>query len=246
MATATTTTDVTTLFIADIHLGREQPQISEQFVAFLQHKAVSAEALYILGDLFEVWIGDDALQPEHEAAIDALRTLSAKGVPVYVMRGNRDFLMAEGFEAMSGCQLLDDPTVIDLYGTPTLLMHGDSLCSDDEEYQAFRAKTRTPAWRSWFLGMTTEERLAFAQQARQESQSRSQAKPLAIMDVNQERVVAAMRSGGVTRFIHGHTHRPAIHSLEIDGRSARRIVLGDWYSQSSYLSVTPEGYKLEN
>ncbi len=245
MATTTITTRVSaTLFIADIHLGKEQPQISEQFVHFLQNEAASARALYILGDLFEVWIGDDAVQPEHEPALTALKTLTTRNVPVYVMRGNRDFLMADGFEALTGCHLIDDPTTIDLYGKNTLLMHGDTLCTDDVKYQDFRATTRNPAWQTWFLGMTEQERLAFAQKVRQESQSQSQQKTAAIMDVSQRAVFEIMRDRNVTHLIHGHTHRPAIHSFEMGGQTAQRIVLGDWYHQSSYLRVGPEGYEL--
>ncbi len=235
---------MTTLFVADIHLGTEHPQISEQFVAFLRNEASSAEVLYILGDLFEVWIGDDAVQPEHKAAINALKTLTSSGVPVCVMRGNRDFLMAEGFETLTGCRLLADPTVIDLYGQQTLLMHGDSLCTDDEAYQKFRHQTRTPQWQARFLAMTPEERLAFAHKARQESRSHNQKQPMEIMDVNQATVLKTMREHEVKQLIHGHTHRPAVHVLEIDGQLAHRTVLGDWYTQRSYLRVTGADYEL--
>ena len=234
------------LFIADIHLGNEHPEISQRFVEFLQQQAVAAEAVYILGDLFEVWIGDDAVQPEHQAAIDALKQLTSAGTPVFVMHGNRDFLLGQGFEEMSGCQLISDPLLIDLHGGPTLLMHGDSLCSDDDEYMQMRQQLRSSAWQQQFLGASIEQRLQVARQYRDESRSRSQNKSLEIMDVNANTVIATMRQHGVTQLIHGHTHRPAVHELEIDGQAAQRIVLGDWYSQNSSLYCDETGCQLSN
>ncbi len=237
---------MSTLFIADIHLGNEHPEISQRFVEFLQQQAVAAEAIYILGDLFEVWIGDDALQPEHQPAIDALKALTDSGTPVYVMHGNRDFLLAQGFEQMTGCQLINDPLLIDLYGSPTLLMHGDSLCTDDSEYMQMRDQLRSPAWQQQFLGANVKQRLQVARQYRDESRSRSQNKALEIMDVNTNAVIATMREHGVAQLIHGHTHRPAVHELEIDGQAAQRIVLGDWYSQNSSLHCDETGCQLSN
>lgn len=237
---------MSTLFIADIHLGGEHPEISRRFVEFLERQAPGCEALYILGDLFEVWIGDDAVQAEHRAALQALRRLTDQGVPVRIMHGNRDFLLGHGFEALSGCQLIDDPQVIDLYGTRTLVMHGDSLCSDDVDYQQLRRQLRDPAWQRQFLAASEAQRLAIAKQYRDASRNRTREKTEAIMDVNPAAVVEAMRAYGVTQLIHGHTHRPALHELEIDGRPARRIVLGDWYSQDSSLRCDASGCRLSN
>lgn len=237
---------MSTLFIADIHLGIEHPEISQRFVEFLQQQTVAAEALYILGDLFEVWIGDDAIQPEHQAAIDALKQLSDSGTPVYVMHGNRDFLLGKRFEELTGCQLISDPLLIDLHGTPTLLMHGDSLCTDDSEYMQMRQQLRSPQWQQQFIAASIEQRLQVARQYRDESRSRSKSKPLEIMDVNAEAVIAAMHEHDVTQLIHGHTHRPAVHNLKFDDQTAQRIVLGDWYSQNSSLHCDENGCRLSN
>lgn len=235
---------MSTLFIADIHLGNEHPEISQRFVEFLQQQAVAAEALYILGDLFEVWIGDDAVQPEHQAAIEALKQLTDAGTPVYVMQGNRDFLLGQTFEALSGCQLIKDPLLIDLYGSPTLLMHGDSLCTDDSEYMQMRQQLRSPAWQRPFLAASVEQRLQTARQYRDKSRQRSQNKSMEIMDVNADAVEAVMAQHGVTQLIHGHTHRPAVHALTINAQTAKRIVLGDWYSQNSSLHCDEAGCRL--
>lgn len=237
---------MSTLFIADTHLGGEHPAISRRFVEFIDNEAPTAEALYILGDLFEVWIGDDAVQDEHRAALQALRRLSDTGVPTYLLHGNRDFLLGQGFEALTGCQLIQEPVVIDLYGTRTLLLHGDTLCSDDVDYQKMRSQLRNPAWQQQFLSASIEQRLAIANQYRSESRSRIREKPDAIMDVNRDTVIETMRAHGVTRLIHGHTHRPAVHDLEIDGQPAQRIVLGDWYSQNSSLKCDASGCYLNN
>ena len=237
---------MSTLFIADIHLGNEHPEISQRFVEFLQQQVVAAEALYILGDLFEVWIGDDAVQPEHQVAIDALKQLTDTGIPVYVMHGNRDFLLGQGFEKMTGCVLISDPLLIDLHGTPTLLMHGDSLCTDDNEYMQMRSQLRSPQWQQQFLAASIERRLQVARQYRDESRSRSQNKSLEIMDVNSKAVISTMREFGVTQLIHGHTHRPAVHDIEVDNKTAKRIVLGDWYSQNSSLLCDDTSCRLSN
>lgn len=234
------------LFIADIHLGNEHPEISQRFVQFLQQQAVAAEAVYILGDLFEVWIGDDAVQAEHQPAIDALKQLTDSGTPVYVMHGNRDFLLGQEFEQITGCKLINDPLLIDLHGTPTLLMHGDSLCTDDSEYMQMRQQLRSPQWQQQFLAATLEQRLQVARQYRDESRSRSQNKSLEIMDVNSDAVLTAMREHNVTQLIHGHTHRPAIHEIKVDDQAAKRIVLGDWYSQNSSLHCDKQGCRLSN
>jgi len=235
---------MSTLFISDLHLSAERPHLIEQFVALTQDEARKAETLYILGDLFEAWLGDDAVLPDMAVVIDALKALTESGVPVYVMAGNRDFLMGQGFEAMTGAQLINDPTVIDLYGTPTLLMHGDTLCTDDVTYQQVRAQVRDPAWIAAALAMSIEERIQTAQKMRAQSQAHTQNTAEEIMDVNADAVTEALRKYGVTRLIHGHTHRPAVHSLQVDGQAATRIVLGDWYQQASLLRCNKAGCEL--
>lgn len=235
---------MSTLFISDLHLSAERPHLIEQFIALTRGEAREAEALYILGDLFEAWLGDDAVLPDIVPAIDALKELTESGVPVFVMAGNRDFLMSEGFETMTGAKLIDDPTVIDLYDTPTLLMHGDTLCTDDVTYQAVRAQVRDPAWIAAALAMNIEQRIEMAKQMRAQSRAHTQSTAEEIMDVNADAVTSALRQHGVTRLIHGHTHRPAIHSLEIDGNPATRIVLGDWYQQASLLRCDGESCEL--
>ncbi len=235
---------MSTLFISDLHLAGERPHLIQSFIALTRNEAREAEALYILGDLFEAWLGDDAVLPDLVPVIDALKALTESGVPVFVMAGNRDFLMGEGFEAITGARLIDDPTVIDLYGTPTLLMHGDTLCTDDVTYQAVRAQLRDPAWITAALAMSIEERIKTAQQMRAQSQAHTQATAEEIMDVNADAVTEALRRHGVRRLIHGHTHRPAVHELEIDGQPATRIVLGDWYQQASLLRCDESGCEL--
>jgi UDP-2,3-diacylglucosamine hydrolase len=222
------------LFISDLHLDRRRPEIIALFHEFLRSEARQAGALYILGDLFEAWIGDDAV-PASDPVLSALRELTASGVPVRVMRGNRDFLLGPGFEAATGATLLPDPTTIAIDGEPVLLLHGDALCTDDHEYQQFRAQVREPAWQAWFLGLGIDERIAYATRARQESSSRNQAIDDYLMDVNAGAVEQVLRDHGLRTMIHGHTHRPAVHELRIGGAEARRIVLGDWYDQGSVL-----------
>lgn len=227
---------MTTLFISDLHLDGSRPEITRLFFEFLGGEARDAEALYILGDLFEAWIGDDDDDPHHQAVIARLQDI-ARVVPVAVMRGNRDFLYGPRFAAMSGCRLLPDAEVIELHGTPTLLMHGDQLCTDDGEYQAVRTMARDPAWQKAVLAKPLAERREMAREARRQSTIENAMKTSAIMDVNADAVAVAMREHGVTHLIHGHTHRPAVHEFELDGRPAQRIVLGDWYDQGSVLRV---------
>lgn len=217
---------MTTLFIADLHLSKEQPETLRLFLSFLQGPAARADALYILGDLFEAWLGDDLVLPEYQSTVDALRQLTASGVTVYVMHGNRDFLLGEKFAATTGCTLLNDPTVIDLYGTPTLLMHGDLLCSDDLAYQQLRTQLRDEKWIAQFLTRTPQERIAIAQKLREQSKAETSYKAEAIMDVNAITVSDYMQQYGVTRLIHGHTHHPAVHE---HGVGKTRYVLGDWH-----------------
>jgi len=236
----------TTLFISDLHLCGARPAITGLFLDFLRRRARTSDALYILGDLFEYWIGDEAVeQEEFRSIIRGLRELTASGTPVFVMHGNRDFLMGNDFEKTTGSRLLKDPAHIDLYGAPTLLMHGDSLCTDDTEYMTFRAKVRSPAWQKEFLGKSIAERDRIVRDFREISKSSTAAKKPEIMDVNQKAVESVMREHRVQRLIHGHTHRPKEHVFNLDDRPARRMVLGDWYEQGSVLSVDARGWVLE-
>ena len=226
---------MTALFISDLHLAANRPEISTLFVHFLETRARQAKALYILGDLFEVWFGDDMILPDYHPAIAAMKALSDSGVPLYLMHGNRDFFMGEKLMQLCGATLLDDPAVIDLDGVPTLLMHGDTLCTDDVEYMKFRAMVRNPQWQAEVLSKSPEERLALAKKFRDMSKAETSNKAEDIMDVNQAEVERMFSTHPVQRLIHGHTHRPAIHDLNLNGQSVQRIVLGDWYAQGSVL-----------
>ncbi|MFV8835321.1 UDP-2,3-diacylglucosamine diphosphatase [Aquisalimonas sp.] len=236
-----------TVFIADLHLDERRPQIVQLFMQFLQQTAGRTDALYILGDLFEAWIGDDAVPADHPV-IQALAAFSATGTPLYVMRGNRDFLLGDRFAEATGATMLDDPTIVRLGDEPVLLMHGDLLCTDDHEYQQFRAMVNDPAWQAQFLARSVDERIALAKEARDESASRNSMladTSDSIMDVNGDTVTATMREHGVHRLIHGHTHRPDRHRFELDGRPAERIVLGDWFEQGSVLRYRDGDYDLK-
>ncbi len=237
---------MSTLFISDLHLSGEREAITELFIRFLQQRASAADALYILGDLFEVWPGDDMIQPDYESSIAAMKQLADSGIPLYVMPGNRDFLMGETFAEVSAATLLQDPTVIDLYGTPTLLMHGDTLCTDDVRYQEFRSMVRSDKWKNMFFSLPKEERLAMTTKYRKVSKEETAKKAMEIMDVNQQAVEDTMRAHNITRLIHGHTHRPAIHEFMLDNQPVKRIVLGDWYEQGSVLVCNKTGCQLEN
>ncbi len=233
------------LFISDLHLDPSRPEVSRAFHIFLQEQAGGAGALYILGDLVELWFGDDDDAPAAAELRAMLRATVDAGTPVFLMHGNRDFLIGERFAAEAGVQLLPDPSVIDLFGEPTLLMHGDSLCTDDREYMEFRTWIRDPARIAQFLAMPVEQRRAQIRELREETLARGRGKPAAITDVNQQSVEQAMRAHGVRQLIHGHTHRPASHRFSLDGRSALRVVLGDWYRQGSVLRASREGLQLE-
>jgi UDP-2,3-diacylglucosamine hydrolase len=237
---------VTTLFISDLHIDAARPAIIEQFLQFLESEAKSAAALYILGDLFESWIGDDAPDPAQAAAIAGLRALTSRGVPCFVMHGNRDFLLSRQFCDMSGAQLLPDPLIVTLYGEAVLVMHGDALCTDDRAYQRLRATVRDADWQRQFLALPIESRRALAGAARAGSQAHTAAMEHTITDVNPDSVAIALRAAGTSTLLHGHTHRPAIHALEIDGRPRTRIVLGDWYDQGSVLRWDPRGPELQS
>lgn len=234
-----------TLFISDLHLDGERQQITDLFLQFLQGEARQADALYILGDLFESWIGDDDDAPLAQQVQDALAALTGSGVKAYFMAGNRDFLVGAPFAARTGVGLLVDPTVIDLGGVPTLLMHGDTLCTDDVAYQAFRAQVRNPAWQQAFLAQPLAQRRAFAAQAREQSRLHTGSTMAQIMDVTDTAVHEALRASGAQRLIHGHTHRPGRHRVDLGGRPAERIVLGDWYDQGSVLCIDGADARLE-
>jgi UDP-2,3-diacylglucosamine hydrolase len=235
---------VTTLFISDLHLSGARPDITAQFLHFLQTEARSADALYILGDLFEFWIGDDDTDPEGRRVTDGLRALTRAGVPCYLMQGNRDFLLGRRFRERTGCRMLDDPTVVDLYGQPVLLLHGDTLCTDDHSYQRLRRIVRNPFVQWIFARLSLARREKIATRIRAGSQAHTYKAAAAIMDVNQGAVVQALKKAGVRVMVHGHTHRPAVHALRVDGEPATRIVLGDWYEQGSVLRWDRGGYEL--
>ncbi len=229
------------LFVADLHLDPARPEALACAEDFLRGEARAASALYILGDLFEAWIGDDDPAPEFEGLFAALRGLAGAGVAVRVLHGNRDFLLGEGFERRSGARLLPDPWAGEIAGQRVLLTHGDALCTADREYQAFRAQVRDPAYRRGFLARPLDERRRIAAEMRAESRRRTAGKPEAILDVDPGEVRAWMRRHGVRLLIHGHTHRPAVHRFELDGAPAVRAVLGDWYEQGSVLRLGADG-----
>jgi UDP-2,3-diacylglucosamine hydrolase len=234
-----------TLFISDLHLEAERPEIGVQFLAFLQGRARDADALYILGDLFESWIGDDDPSPYYAVIKTAVRELGNAGVPVFFMHGNRDFAIGEHFAAETGVTMLPDPHPLELYGANVLLSHGDALCTDDVEYQQVRAMTRNPEWLAMMLSKSIEERQAFTMQARQQSMERNKSLQEEITDVNQDAVEQAIRESGADILLHGHTHRPAVHPFHVDERPVHRIVLGDWYEQGSMVEWDKDGPRLE-
>jgi UDP-2,3-diacylglucosamine hydrolase len=234
-----------TLFISDLHLHPSRPATIACFREFLQRQQGQAEALYILGDLFEAWVGDDHPEAVYVQVRAALKECVDAGTPVFVMHGNRDFLIGEAFCQETGCCLIADPTLIDLYGTPTLLMHGDSLCIDDQDYQALRSRLRDPEWQRQALALPLEERIALAQEARELSVLNTQGKDEYIMDVNPEEVLRIVKANRVRLLIHGHTHRPGIHKLDVDHSRATRIVLGDWYQTGSVLTVDGQKRQLD-
>ncbi len=231
-----------TLFVSDLHLTPARPHLVAAFHEFVAGPARSAKALYILGDLFDAWLGDDQLREPLAAAVaGALGELPGRGVPVYIQCGNRDFLLGERFGQACHATMLPDSVVHDVQGTPTLLMHGDLLCTDDVDYQRFRAYRQDPKRRKRFLALPYFVRRTIAAVMRFGSSRATAAKSEVIMDVNADAVIAAMHEHGVTRLIHGHTHRPAHHTLVVDGRPCERWVLADWYRAASYLRVDAHG-----
>jgi len=235
---------MTTLFISDLHLDDQRPETTTLLKKFLRDEAVNADALYILGDLFEFWLGDDVPSECTLEVAAALSSLEGKGVPCYFMHGNRDFLLQEDYAKLAGMILLPQEHVANLYGEQVLLMHGDSLCTDDIPYQQFRALVRNPAWQQDFLAKTPQQRMQIALQARDASVEHKGNVDMNIMDVSPAEVLGVFERHGVLRMIHGHTHRPATHDLEVNGQVAQRIVLGDWYTQASVLRVQPGQYDL--
>lgn len=229
------------LFISDLHLMEARRDITEAFIEFLHSKAAHAEALYILGDFFEVWIGDDHDTSFNREIIEALANLSTEK---YIMHGNRDFLLGEAFCKSVGASLLNDPTVLSLGGRPALLMHGDSMCTRDEPYMQARRMLRNPAVQADLLSKSIDDRLQIAEGARQQSKDHTRESAEDIMDVTPEEVVREMQDHRVDLMIHGHTHRPAVHDLEINGRAAQRIVLGDWDKQGWYLEASGANLEL--
>jgi len=233
---------LSTLFISDLHLCSGRPQSTRAFFGFLEREARGADALYILGDLFEYWVGDDDLDdPFNAEVVAALARLVAGGVPVYLMHGNRDFVIGAAFARASGVQLLPDPTVLDLYGHAVLLMHGDTLCTLDLEYQTFRREARSQAWIDGLLGQPLAERKAAVEALRRKSEQEKRIKAPEIMDVAPAEVEAQLRRHGYPRLIHGHTHRPARHLHIVDGHACERWVLADWYQGGSYLACDESG-----
>jgi UDP-2,3-diacylglucosamine hydrolase len=233
-----------TLFISDLHLEADRPEIGEQFLDFLDEEAADAEALYILGDFFEYWVGDDDPDEYYGSIKRSLRAFTDSGVPVYFMHGNRDFMIGEKFAEETGVTILPDPSPLELYGKSVLLSHGDALCTDDTEYQQMRAMTRNPDWQAMMLAKPLEERLAIAKQARAQSQARNKTLSESIMDVNPDAVRQTISEYGVEILLHGHTHRPGIHGVEVDDHFAKRVVLGDWYDQGSVVRWDEDGVEL--
>ncbi|MEQ1579292.1 MAG: UDP-2,3-diacylglucosamine diphosphatase [Steroidobacteraceae bacterium] len=237
---------MSTLFISDLHLDGSRPEVTRQFLSFLKDEARNADALYILGDLFELWIGDDDTDPEKRLIVDALADLTRSSVHCYVLRGNRDFLLGERFSAESGCKLLEEGAVVDLYGKPVLLMHGDTLCTDDRSYQRLRRILHNRLVQFVLRNLSLARRNGLAAKIREGSKAHTTRTAPMIMDVNAGAVASAFADQRIDTLIHGHTHRPAIHKFEVAGRPVARIVLGDWYTQGSVLEWTRQGYELRS
>ena len=230
------------LLISDLHLEEQRPDISRAFLRFLETRAPQAEALYILGDFFEVWVGDDGMTPYQRSIASALRTLSESGTRIYLMHGNRDFMIGQAFCKEAGCTLLSDPHVAMLGGERVLLMHGDSLCTRDEGYMRLRRWLRNPLSLFILHHLSLAKRQKLAQKLRSTSKAETRMKASDIVDVTPDEVIRMMHKHKVRTLIHGHTHRPAIHSLQLDGQVAQRIVLGDWDRQGWALQIDESGW----
>jgi UDP-2,3-diacylglucosamine hydrolase len=237
---------MTTLFISDLHLSPENEALIRLTTEFLSTGTKGIESLYLLGDVFNTWLGDDIVPVEFEALITQLQQLHQAGIKTYLMVGNRDFMMGKRFAARCGCQLIADPTVINLYGVKTLLIHGDSLCIDDVSYQRYRRKTRNKFLQWCFLHLPVRYRQGISDKIKQKSREQKQSKSTMIMDVNQLEVSRLMQEYGVQYLIHGHTHRPAIHSFTLANKPAYRIVLGDWENKVSILKCNDQQFVLSD
>ena len=233
-------------FISDLHLSASRPEINRVFFEFLRGAARGAESLYILGDLFEYWAGDDdVFDPLNARVIGALAECARGGPQVHLMHGNRDFLLGEAFARASGAQLIADPVTLDLFGSKTLLTHGDTLCTDDRDYQAFRKEVRSQSWQDAFLALPLADRKGRIESLRARSESEKSRKPPEIMDVNRGAVESLLRKHGYPRLIHGHTHRPARHEHRVDGRTCERWVLPDWYKSGGVLVCDDKGCQMQ-
>lgn len=234
------------VFVSDVHLDEAAPEAQRQFLEFLRSLSARTRALYILGDLFEVWVGDDDTGGARDAVLEALKELTGSGVACFLLHGNRDFLIGGDFCRRTGCQLLPDPVIAELDGERVLLTHGDALCTDDHAYQELRSMVRLPAWQRRFLRLPLADRQLLANEARAGSRAHTARTIPKIMDVNATAVTAAFKAARVSRIIHGHTHRPAVHDALVEGRSVQRIVLGAWYEQGSYLAYESGRYELRS
>lgn len=234
------------LFISDLHLCEQAPHIEALFQQFMEQQAPKADELYVLGDLFEAWIGDDALDPLADRVIKVFNQYSSQGGKLYFMHGNRDFLLGETFAKTTGGQFLNDPYSLMLAGHSSLLMHGDSLCTQDEEYIAFRSLVRDPQWQQQFLSLSINERTNIAKDIRSQSKERGKTLPEQISDVTPSEVLRIMQQKQITLLIHGHTHRQARHDLTINKLQCERIVLGDWGETGSVLSISENSIELSN
>ena len=235
-----------TYFIADLHLAQNRPDITACFLSFLENDATNAEALYILGDLFEYWIGDDDDSPFVDEIAKGINTLSRAGTQVYFIHGNRDFLLGKRFAEKAGMTLLPEVDIIDIYGQKAVIMHGDTLCTRDLAYQKFRRKSRSWWWQSIVKSLPLFIRRKMAEDYRRKSANATAMKSQDIMDVTEDEVSKCLINNQCNLLIHGHTHRPNIHKLEVNGRPAKRVVLGDWYEQGSWLKFDINGYELMN
>ena len=235
---------MTRLFASDLHLDPARPEVTEQFLGLLQELEGRSGSLFLLGDLFEAWLGDDLPGALGETVAVALRKLANTGTALYLMQGNRDVMLGESFCEAAGALLLEDPCLLDIHGAQVLLTHGDALCTDDGAYQRLRALLRDPDVRSGLLALPEKQRRALAGEARAGSRAHQSRLSYEVMDVNAEAVVRLLRESGADVLLHGHTHRPGIHQLTVDGRERTRIVLGDWHAGSSVLHWTDDGYRL--
>ncbi len=235
-----------TYFIADLHLAQNRPDITACFLSFLKNDAPKAQTLYILGDLFEYWIGDDDKNPFVIEVANALKAVSLLGTRIYFIHGNRDFLLGKRYAKACGMQLLPETNLIDLYGKPVLIMHGDTLCTRDVAYQTFRKKSRSWWWQAIVKNLPLFIRKNIAENYRKKSASATALKSQAIMDVTEAEVISELELHKSQLLIHGHTHRPNIHNLQVNNTAAQRIVLGDWYEQGAWLKVTPNSVELLN